>query len=933
MKKNYALIITIVALTINSLRVNAQCATTATLGTATNMFTLIRNGNHPIVVDKTMNMVAFIHRTDAALLGGNSGELRYDYSINSGATWTINQGVLNPLNSNYARYPNIAIHNPSNNITPSNAYVSYLAPTITSATAAWNGVVAGASQLGTAITTESYNPNGLGTTQIPHSMVKGAPGIYWAIDPINTIATGFNIYRGVWNSTINDISWSVNYSVNPPFSSGWTSAPQVVDYNIAFDPSGQIGYFSFLGHMSTGPTATAIYPILYKTINGGTTWTGPITIDVSGMSCITSNVISGSVPSCNVEHDLIVDANGNPHVITTVGSSAGTVFNYGAWHHMFDFTLRNGLWVGHDLGNVNGGLYTFGVSPNFATMWQAPQAARSADGTKLFFTWTDNSSYSLGAGNSLPDLYGKAYNVTTNSWTPTKNFTSCNPAINGRILFPHIAAEVLEPTATSWKMAGVYGTPSVTNDLGAVANFYYLDNLTFSSTEFTVPVPTATVTIAQGPNLLYCPNTTVNINVPNAGQVIWSTGATTNPLPVTSSSISTFTVLAQVGCQTGTASISVTNLTVNAGAVSPSVCPAAAANFTAAGNALTYSWSPGTTTGTNVTFVPTSGTVTLTATGSSGCAIINTVAINILSNPTISIAGSQTTCVGYTASLTAGGAQSFVWSTGSSSASYSFVASTNTVLSVIGTAANTCTGTAATTVVVNPTPILSSAQGATAVCLGQSVTFLGNGSAQTFSWNGNPTGPNLIVTPQATSVYTLSGSNSYSCIGTTTAAIVVNPLPTLSVSATRTALCRSEKQLLTASGATSYTWLPLGVISPTLLYSSSTAGSFSLQVQMTSAESCTNTGTFLMNVSTCAGINEANIVSQIMVWPNPSKGEFNVKAESDQSISVFSSIGQLVSSIELKAGETAQIQNLAAGIYYVRVGNDATKAIRVVITE
>src|SRR5690606_24021936 len=140
-----------------------------------------------VVVDKTLNMVAFIHRNDAALLGGNSGELRYDISTNAGATWTLNQGVLNPLNSNYARYPNIALYNPPSNTNPSNVYISYLAPTINSLTNVWNGVVSGVQQVTGIGTTETYNQNFIGTDQIPHSLVKGAAGVFWAIDPINII--------------------------------------------------------------------------------------------------------------------------------------------------------------------------------------------------------------------------------------------------------------------------------------------------------------------------------------------------------------------------------------------------------------------------------------------------------------------------------------------------------------------------------------------------------------------------------------------------------------------------------------------------------------------------------------------------------------------------------------------------------------------------
>jgi len=896
----------------------AQCSSSVTLGTSTNMFTLIRNGNHPIVVDKTMNMVVFIHRNDAATFGGNSGELRYDISTNAGTTWTLNQGVLNPSSANLARYPNVAICNPTNNVTPANAYISYLAPTINSLSSVWNGVVSGVRQVSGGVPTETYNQNGIGLDQIPHSMVKGAPGVFWAIDPTTILGAGYKIYRGVWNSTANDIVWSLNYTATPPFTTSWTSAGQVVDYNIAFSPNGQIGYFSFLGHVTGGAVNNAIYPILYKTIDGGTTWTGPIQVDLSGLSCITSNTTSGSFASTNVEHDLIVDANGNPHVIATVGSASNYIFNYTAWHRMYDLTLVNGVWAAYELGNILGAPNTFGNTANIATQWQAPQAARSADGTKLFFTWTDNTSYSLGSPNALPDLYGKAYNVTNNSWTPTKNFTSCNASLAGRMWFPHIAAEVLEPNSSSWKLAGVYAQPSLPNDLGSVANFFFLDNLLFSSSEFSIAVPPATVSIAQGPNLLYCPNTTVNISVNGAGQVIWSNSVTTNPMPLATGSISTYSVIAQVGCLVGTASISVSNVSVTASALTTSICPGGAANFTAGGNALSYSWSPGTSTGTNVIIFPTASTVTLTATGSASCAVITTVAINVLSPPVITISGTQTTCSGYVLTQTASGGQSYLWSDGSTGPTFTMIAATNTVIGVVGTGVNTCSNVASKTVVVNPSPNITAIAGSTAICLGKSVTLLGSGTAATYSWNGNATGPNLIASPSITTVYTLSGTNNFSCVTSKTLSINVYSLPTLSVTANRPGVCRFEKITLTASGASSYTWVTQGVISPSVTITPNAAQSFSYQLAMLSSDGCENTGTYVLTVSACTGLIENATLMSIRLWPNPSKGSFMLMSPTSQNLSIYNSLGQLVRVLSAEAETTLQVDGLPTGLYFIR---------------
>src|SRR5690606_3554204 len=115
-----------------------------------------------------------IHRNNTNVHGGDVGHLRYDLSVNAGTTWTVDQGILNPANSNPARYPNMSFYNPPLNTNPSNVYLSYLAPTISTLSMLWNGVVSGVQQVNGAGTTETYNQNGIGTDQIPHSLVKGA---------------------------------------------------------------------------------------------------------------------------------------------------------------------------------------------------------------------------------------------------------------------------------------------------------------------------------------------------------------------------------------------------------------------------------------------------------------------------------------------------------------------------------------------------------------------------------------------------------------------------------------------------------------------------------------------------------------------------------------------------------------------------------------
>jgi hypothetical protein len=902
-----------------------QCASTVAVGTSTNMFTAIRNGNHAVAVNKTLNMVTFVHRSNVNLFpGDNGGTLRYDLSVNAGATWTVDLGPLNPLGTNPGRYPNIAIYNPTNNTTPSNAYVSYLAPCITTL-GAWTGIVSGVSQLTGMGVTENYNQNGIGSFQIPHSLAKGAPGVYWAIEPMPSITSGFYIYKGVWNSGSSDIIWNYNYTLSPSYYLGLSVYPS--EYNIAFDPTGQTGWVCIMTHVTGGPSAAGLYPVLYKTTNGGNTWSGPIQVDLSGFSCISNT--SGSAKSGNIENDLVVDVNGVPHIITTVGSASSYNFSYSSWHHMYDITMKNGLWVAYDLGNVQGGIGTFG-SGTTANQIQAPQAARTADGTKVFFTWTDNSNYSLGAPNMLPNLYGKAFDVVQGMWTQTKSFTSCNANINGQILFPHMAEEVLEPSNNVYKLAVVYGVPTATNDLVNPAAFYFLDNLTFASSEFTVAPPAATVTIAQAPTVFVCPTGSVTISISgNPGDVVWSTGATTKTLGIAAGTLTSLSATAQVGCAIGSASIALVNLTVTPSAITQSICPGGSANFSVTGNAFSYTWMPGSQTGTSATLYPTSGTVSVTAMGSSSCLSTYTVPVTIMQVPSISIAGNNTICAGSVLSLTASGGQSYLWNNIDTSTVFTDTPSANTGYTVIGTAANTCTNSQTINVVVNPTPTITATSSHTGICAGQSMTLFANGAAS-YAWSGGPPTPTIAVSPPSSTSFTVTGMAANGCTTNLSVPVIVNPLPTLTITTNKASICKGEKATLTASGAASYTWASPASTSPTVLVSPTVTTVYNITGK--SGFGCVNTATFSQTVSGCLGISSLTEAGSLLVYPNPAQGEFTISGAAGTKGIIFNELGQAIFTFRLGDDGISRIAvNLPAGIYFIRTDEINLPPVKLIV--
>lgn len=778
MSNNYTRLALFSLSLISARMTTAQCASTVALGSASNLFTKVINSNASIAADKNLNTIVFIHRNNATLNGGNSGQLRFDYSINGGTSWTIDQGVLNPVNTSLARYPNVAIYNPSLNLTPSNAYISYMGATINNSSV-WNGNVSGVRQLNNSGNTEFYNQPAGPMAYIPRSLCKGAQGIFWAIDAQwGASLSGFNVYKGTWNASINDISWVTNFTVTPPFNLAYANfAYTGIDYNIAFDPTGTIGWFSFLGHVTPGPANYAYYPTFYKTIDGGTTWTGPYTADLNVMGCLTSGVGNG-MPTANLEHDLVVDVNGNPHFVTTIlAGNNNYSFNYTGWHHITDITMVNGIWTAYDIANVNGAPYTWGVSPNFVTQYQAPQVARTADGSKIFYTWVDNAAYSLGALNNAPNLFGRAFDVVNKTWTNTKDFTSCNPNVTGAIWFPHIASEVLEPSNTTFKLATCYGVPT-NADPGLIANFNFLDNVTYTTTEFSTAQPTINVAIAQGSLALACQGSSVNLSLNGTYEMIqWSNGSTLAVNPVSTPGI--YTVTAMSNCVLGTKTVAVApmNVTVQLPVV-PAFCEGIATTLTVVTNAPSYTWQPSGSTDNTITVIPTLSSTYSVELSGSGCTQTVPVNMTIAPAPVLTVTGSNTVCIGSSVSQTVTGALNYNWPGVGGGSVVALSPTANTSYTVYGTDVNLCMGTKTVNIMVMNGPTVTAGSSKNTICAGQIATLTANGALGYTLTSPSTSSAVAIafvpVSPSVTTTYTFTGVNTIGCTGKAMVTVTVS---------------------------------------------------------------------------------------------------------------------------------------------------------------
>ncbi len=89
------------------------------------------------------------------------------------------------------------------------------------------------------------------------------------------------------------------------------------------------------------------------------------------------------------------------------------------------------------------------------------------------------------------------------------------------------------------------------------------------------------------------------------------------------------------------------------------------------------------------------------------------------------------------------------------------------------------------------------------ICAGQSATLTASGAAA-YAWSTGETGSSIQVSPSESTIFTLTGTATGCTSEPVSAAVTVNPVPTILVNSAT--ICAGESATLTASGAAAYAW-------------------------------------------------------------------------------------------------------------------------------
>ena len=157
------------------------------------------------------------------------------------------------------------------------------------------------------------------------------------------------------------------------------------------------------------------------------------------------------------------------------------------------------------------------------------------------------------------------------------------------------------------------------------------------------------------------------------------------------------------------------------------------------------------------------------------------------------------------------------------------------------------------------TPTVSANSSSPSLCIGESVTLSGSG-ASTYTWQpGNLTG-SPSVSPNTTTIYTVTGTSSGGCTNTATYLITVNTLPSVGINSSASSICDGLSATLEGAGANTYTWQPGNlsgspVVSPTSNTTYTVIG--------TDANGCTNTATYSLTVNALPNVSINSSASTI----------------------------------------------------------------------
>ncbi len=529
--------------------INANKVATSNIFTGShNVFGYLVSQSTPLQYNKGVNAVSMIARkspTYTPSANGNSGSIVGLYSTNLGTSW--DETCIWANTTNLARYPNGGIYNPLGNTNINNAYLVGSGPV--TGGSGWLGNWYASKQITTPGNTTPGSDQQAHLDATPtikkHAFARYAfttidGGLARSLativnDPNGTTnaaygARGVALVKGAFSAGA--FVWSVDSFV-PSVRLRTDGSPLIDGTPIqAWDDAGVVGYVIVLGsRLGATQPMLGYQPLVYKTTNSGSSWSLLPANDFADKNLFkgvydrmypinsNTNVICANFQGSE-GMGAAVDINGQLHMasmcyghtsthVDTLGyrGTFGTEqYSYGEtgpfnYPIIYDFyTKSSGGWSYHMVDSM----FTEGPSgtsgqPGYGTNnWTDGsgakmaldariQVSRTADGKKIFYSWTESDTAAVGGlkWNIYPDIKMKGFDVTINKVTPRINATAGDANLDQGAYYHYMCNKAVGSSSTcvtmpytSTKNAGLNG--------GAAVDTYYLSGISVCPTSFSV---------------------------------------------------------------------------------------------------------------------------------------------------------------------------------------------------------------------------------------------------------------------------------------------------------------------------------------------------------------------------------------------------------------------------------------------------------------
>ena len=177
--------------------------------------------------------------------------------------------------------------------------------------------------------------------------------------------------------------------------------------------------------------------------------------------------------------------------------------------------------------------------------------------------------------------------------------------------------------------------------------------------------------------------------------------------------------------------------------------------------------------------------------------------ITVYDPPQIAKSNDTAICSGDCATLSVSGGSVYLWNTGEESNLITVCPTLSSIYSVTVTDASGCTTSGEIVVTVNPKPV-PYVSGTKIICEGECTSLLAFGGIS-YLWNTGESSNPVTVCPSATSMYTVTATNSEGCTGNYEVTVTVNPSPTANAGPNVT-IANGYCATLIASGGETYIW-------------------------------------------------------------------------------------------------------------------------------